>query len=216
MATLHGNWLHDLQQFFLWGETWRRVDPTAVADLQVKDAEERDALSLHEQPYQLTQQELIGSFEKTEELDLSWMQAALGKKVSASRKADTAEKKKVAGRKTRKSKQWQARVVVLPTRFQASDSTFNISPVLSSELSNQRDDSNQSTEDHDSLALYPWQLSGGVLDATTTIKFLSALPLGQSEASAFVGDDLRYWSHLTRWCLYLLARGKFVPVVSGD
>ncbi len=28
--------------------------------------------------------------------------------------------------------------------------------------------------------------------------------------------DLRYWSHLTRWCLDLLARGKFVPVVSAD
>ena len=64
--------------------------------------------------------------------------------------------------------------------------------------------------------LYPWQVSGGLLPAASTLKFLSALPLGQSESSAFVGDDLRYWSHLSRWCLDLLARGKFVPVVSGD
>ncbi|MEL7143069.1 MAG: DEAD/DEAH box helicase, partial [Cyanobacteria bacterium J06573_11] len=216
MATLHGNWLPDLQQFFLWGETWRRVAPAAVADLQAADGEESDVLLPHEQPYQLTQKELIASFEKTEELDLSWMQAALGKKVSAAKKVEAADKKKAAGRKTRKSKQWQARVVVLPTRFQASDKPLNILPVLSSEFAQQSDNTDQPSEENDDLALYPWQLSGGVLDAATTIKFLSALPLGQSEASAFVGDDLRYWSHLTRWCLDLLARGKFVPVVSGD
>ena len=62
----------------------------------------------------------------------------------------------------------------------------------------------------------PWQVSGSLLDPLVTIKFLSALPLGRSEASSFVSDDLRYWSHLTRWCLDLLARGKFVPVVSAD
>ncbi len=38
MATLHGNWLPDLQRFFLWGETWRKVEAIAPLDLQNTDS----------------------------------------------------------------------------------------------------------------------------------------------------------------------------------
>ncbi|MEL7071474.1 MAG: DEAD/DEAH box helicase [Cyanobacteria bacterium J06581_3] len=203
MATLHGNWLPDLQRFFLWGETWQKADPIALADLQA----ESDTLpALTDQPYQLDQKTLASSFASAknstdEALDLSWMQPLI--KPKATRKKST-DKSKAKGK--RQPKVWQSRVVVLPTKFEAA----GILPTLSSELSEKE------AQAPDSFLLYPWQVSGAALAATDTLKFLSALPLGQSEASAFVGDDLRYWSHLARWCLDLLARGKFVPVVSGD
>ncbi|MEL6553631.1 MAG: DEAD/DEAH box helicase [Cyanobacteria bacterium J06621_11] len=195
MATLHGNWLPDFQRFFLWGETWRKAEPVALADFGAVDA----IAPLADQPYQLDQKTLAGSFPKSEELDLSWMQEKV--KPKATRKKSAEAKAKTKGPRQKKS--WQSRVVVLPTKFDES----GVLPTLSTEVEQ---------EAPNSFSLYPWQVSGATLDATTTMKFLSALPLGHSESSAFVGDDLRYWSHLARWCLDLLARGKFVPVVNGD
>ena len=211
MATLHGNWIPDLQQFFLWGETWRKVEPVAL-DTLAGDADKMPAPG--KQPYQLDQKTLTSSFQKSEELDLLWMQkkVGVGKKVGA--KAKTGEKAtgtRGTGKGAKKPKNWLSRVVVLPTKF----ADEGVLPTLSAELQA------VSLEDTEaaalaSFSLYPWQVSGSVLDAQTTARFLSALPLGHAESSAFVGSDLRYWSHLTRWCLDLLARGKFVPVVSGD
>ncbi len=203
MATLHGNWLPDLQRFFLWGETWRKAKPTPLSDLNSANLDTQPKPPV--QPYQLSQAELQGSFQKGDELDLSWMQAEI----------------KQANRKTKQAGNWHSRVVALPTLFDQSD-----------QLESDQDEAEKSAEqpagqltsvlpvlstDPQTIsALHPWEVSGGLLTATTTVKFLTALPLGQSEVNTFVGDDLRYWSHLTRWCLDLLARGKFVPVVRGD
>ncbi len=199
MATLHGNWLPDLQQFFLWGETWRKAKPTPLSELNSADLDTQPKPAV--QPYQLSQAELQGSFQKSDELDLSWMQTEIQQ----------------ASRKAKQAGNWHSRVVALPTLFdqsgppesdqdeveQTAGQPTSVLPVLSTAL--------QAVS-----ALHPWEVSGGLLAATTTVKFLTALPLGHSEVSSFVGDDLRYWSHLTRWCLDLLARGKFVPVVRGD
>ncbi len=188
MATLHGNWLPDRQRFFLWGETWRKVEAIAPLDLPTDSPP-----LLADQPYQLEQSALAAVFQPADQdIDLSWMQAFV-----APPDAD-----KASGRSKKKSKgvsRWQSRAIVLPTKLREN----GLLPALSAEA--------QAADE-----LYPWQVSGVLLEATATIKFLSALPLGHSEASAFVGADLRYWSHLTRWCLDLLARGKFVPVVSAD
>ncbi|MEL7522872.1 MAG: hypothetical protein AAGJ80_14875, partial [Cyanobacteria bacterium J06553_1] len=105
----------------------------------------------------------------------------------------TAAKTKTTKRKTTKKGDWPSRVVVLPTKL----SEAGLTPELSTESLADEGETEESIES----VLYPWQVSGGSLDAATTMKFLSALPLGQSEDSAFVGDDLRYWSHLARWCL---------------
>ncbi len=213
MATLHGNWLPDLQQFFVWGETWRKAD-AAKFSVDFSSLLETDKMpSVAKQPYQLSQAELSDLLQKGEEFDLSWMRAhvsastsSAAKKVSAKGVAKTGAK--TAQKTTRKSgpKTWQPRVVVLPTKFDA----VGMLPALST------DDRLADADDSVTTALYPWQVSGSVLDPLMTTQFLTALPLGQSESSAFVGDDLRYWSHLTRWCLDLLARGKFVPIVSAD
>ncbi|MEL6261093.1 MAG: DEAD/DEAH box helicase [Cyanobacteria bacterium J06626_6] len=218
MAILHGNWLPGSQIFFLWGETWRRVEAIAV-DGQLDEG----ALVPAEQPYQLTQSELLAHFEESSDsVDLVWMQSVLASSASVSArlsssgersaqgragKGRAAAQGKGAGRTAKKSNQksnlWRSQVVVLPTRWGGD----GLLPTLSAEMP---------TAEDVPICLHPWQVSGGCLSAATTVKFLSALPLGRSESSAFVGDDLRYWSHLTRWCLDLLARGKFVPVVSGD
>ncbi|MEL6856259.1 MAG: ATP-dependent helicase, partial [Cyanobacteria bacterium J06607_13] len=205
MATLHGNWLPDSQTFFLWGETWRRAEAVSVdGDLT------EGSLVPAAQPYQLTQSELLAHFEEpSDSVDLAWMQSALVPSGAAASKggkgasARGSAKGKSAGRSAKKSDSWRSQVVVLPTRFEED----GLLPTLSAETPAAEDGV---------ICLHPWQVSGGCLSAATTVKFLSALPLGRSEASAFVGDDLRYWSHLTRWSLDLLARGKFVPVVSGD
>ena len=198
MATLHGNWLPDIQRFLLWGETWQKVNPTNFPDLSVETPDLPDLLELVAQhPYQLNQKSLANSFVKSEEIDLSWMQEVIVPRAAKTSKKPASSK---TGRKGKQTKSWQSRIVVLPTRFTEEGSCL---PLLSAD--------SEAAE-----ALHPWQVSGAVLEATTTPKFLSALPLGQSEANAFVGDDLRYWSHLARWGLDLLARGKFVPVVSAD
>ncbi|MEL6470911.1 MAG: DEAD/DEAH box helicase [Cyanobacteria bacterium J06623_4] len=206
MATLHGNWLPGSQTFFLWGETWRRVEAiSADGDLT------EGSLVPAAQPYQLTQSELLTHFEEpSDSVDLAWMQAALVPAGAAASKggkgasARGAAKGKGSRRSGKKSDGWRSQLVVLPTRFDQD----GLLPTLSAETPVAAADG--------VICLHPWQVSGGCLSAAITVKFLSALPLGRSEASAFVGDDLRYWSHLTRWCLDLLARGKFVPVVSGD
>jgi SNF2 family DNA or RNA helicase len=65
--------------------------------------------------------------------------------------------------------------------------------------------------------LYPWLVEGLCLDAPEAMNFLQALPLGAGGAAdapsheKFVGTDLRFWSHVARWSLDLLARCKFLP-----
>ncbi|EDX87895.1 SNF2 family N-terminal domain protein [Synechococcus sp. PCC 7335] len=198
MATLHGNWLPDLQRFFLWGETWRKANPIELSMLSAEEPTVTPATH----PYQLSQAELQNVFQKSDELDLLWMRSEL---EVAKAKKGAKRNGKSAGRAGQRK--WLSRTVVLPTLFndfkQAKATGVGLLPVLSA--------------DHQvASAIHPWEISGALLGATTTVKLLSTLPLGRSEASDFVGDDLRYWSHLTRWCLDLLARGKFVPVVGGD
>ena len=234
MAILHGNWLPDLQRFFVWGEAWQKV---SAADFSVEAEQLQGEIDLPvpNQPYQLSQKALSAVFQKGEEFDLSWMQTQIvGQQKVSARGASAKGTSKGKTKTARKSKHWQSRLVVLPTKFEA----VGMLPVLSAQSQTAQSQTAQSqtaqssaedsaagdsaagarieADSDQALGLYPWQVSGGMLDAIATLKFLCALPLGQSEASAFVGSDLRYWSHLTRWCLNLLARGKFVPAVSAD
>ena len=205
MATLHGNWLPDLQQFFLWGETWRKAKLMPLSVL----SKELPTVPIH--PYQLSPAELKDSFQKSDELDLSWMQTELGTAKASTRTQAT----KTPSRNSKQN--WLSRSVVLPTLFDGSlQAQSGSNELLQPGLEQAVGLPVLSADAQIAPALHPWEVSGGLLKATTTVKFLTALPLGHSEMSAFVGDDLRYWSHLARWCLDLLARGKFVPVVGGD
>ncbi|UZQ56011.1 DEAD/DEAH box helicase [Trichothermofontia sichuanensis B231] len=60
--------------------------------------------------------------------------------------------------------------------------------------------------------LYPWQVEGYCLTPLQAIQFLQSLPLGLANREAdFIGTDVRFWSHVARWGLDLLARCKFLP-----
>ena len=64
------------------------------------------------------------------------------------------------------------------------------------------------------LALFSWQVEGFWLTPEEALVLLSHLPLGQVPGEkSMVAADLRYWSHVCRWGLDLLARGKFLPGV---
>jgi SNF2 family DNA or RNA helicase len=60
--------------------------------------------------------------------------------------------------------------------------------------------------------LYPWQITGISLNPKQAFQFLQFLPLNTVITSdSDLGEDLRFWSHIARWSLDLLARSKFLP-----
>ncbi|MEM9487187.1 MAG: SNF2 helicase-associated domain-containing protein, partial [Cyanobacteria bacterium P01_F01_bin.116] len=161
MAILHGSWLSTQQRFFVWAETWRRLEATVAHDGDVP---------FH--PYGLSADEfqaLPGD---------QWNLGLLLERLQA---------------------RWHDCVVSVPTVI-AQDG--HICPLLSGQV--------QSTD----AVLYPWRVSGVMLPAATALQLLTGLPLGAD--ASLVGGNLRYWSHMARWSLDLMARGKFVPTVSAD
>jgi SNF2 family DNA or RNA helicase len=72
-----------------------------------------------------------------------------------------------------------------------------------------------SETDSESMSLYPWKIEGICLNSTEAFDFLQSLPLGNlTTEDSFLGSDLQFWSHLSRWSLDLLARSKFLPSLS--
>lgn len=66
--------------------------------------------------------------------------------------------------------------------------------------------------------LHLWQVFGLCLEPLTALQFLHGLPLGAVTPDATGwGTDLRFWSHVARWGLDLLARAKVLPLLEpGD
>ena len=60
------------------------------------------------------------------------------------------------------------------------------------------------------LSWWPWQLEGWFLKPGPAAEWLNQLPLSGT-AAAGLGDDLLWWCHLQRWCLSLIARGRWLP-----
>ncbi|MEM9771606.1 MAG: hypothetical protein AAF889_08430, partial [Cyanobacteria bacterium P01_D01_bin.73] len=55
------------------------------------------------------------------------------------------------------------------------------------------------------ITLQNWWVTGFTLEIETAISFLRELPLARGEEQVF-GEELRYWSHVARWGLDLVAR----------
>ncbi|WP_413165494.1 DEAD/DEAH box helicase [Capilliphycus salinus ALCB114379] len=69
----------------------------------------------------------------------------------------------------------------------------------------------------ESVCLYPWKIEGICLNSTEAFEFLQSLPLGNlTTENSFLGSDLQFWSHLSRWSLDLLARSKFLPSLTSN
>ncbi|MEI7953226.1 MAG: SNF2 helicase-associated domain-containing protein, partial [Synechococcaceae cyanobacterium ELA182] len=58
---------------------------------------------------------------------------------------------------------------------------------------------------------WPWRVEGLALDPGAAAEWLSRLPLSGEHPE--LADDLRWWSHLQRWALSLIARGRWLPQV---
>ena len=61
------------------------------------------------------------------------------------------------------------------------------------------------------LEWWPWQVQGLAIEPYEATKWLSKLPLSGKHPE--LGDELRWWSHLQRWSLSLIARGRWLPQV---
>lgn len=63
---------------------------------------------------------------------------------------------------------------------------------------------------------WPWRIEGLKLAMADLPTWLNALPLSGEHPD--LGDELRWLAHLQRWCLSLMARGRWLPVVeaTGD
>jgi superfamily II DNA or RNA helicase len=60
---------------------------------------------------------------------------------------------------------------------------------------------------------WPWQVEGLALEPGAAAEWLSDLPLSGDHPG--LSDDLRWWTHLQRWALSLIARGRWLPEVEG-
>ncbi|MBW4619961.1 MAG: DEAD/DEAH box helicase [Cyanosarcina radialis HA8281-LM2] len=111
------------------------------------------------------------------------------------------EKLLAAGKPTgdRAIERWTTETIALPT----VETGESASPLYSASLT---DDATTS------LSLQLWEVEGFCLHPLEAIEFLRLLPLGSfQESNINIGGDLRFWVHVCRWTLDLLARGKFLP-----
>ena len=100
------------------------------------------------------------------------------------------------------NEKWQTEAIALPSERKAKG---KVMPVLSSTMLVE-------TIDTSLLSLHTWQVKGFRLQPQEAAKFLQALPLGSWQTrDTYLGEDLRFWTHVYRWTIDILARGKFLP-----
>ncbi|MGD1906081.1 MAG: DEAD/DEAH box helicase [Leptolyngbyaceae cyanobacterium] len=188
MVILHGSWLAEAQRFFLWGEAWQRLNP---ATFTVKEAVQRH-------PYSLDFAALESSLQRIKGLpNAIWSKPAAPK--------DGKRRRSSATRSAPASERSLIQVLCLPTHLTATTCIPQHSAESLPAESAQVQD----------LVLFPWQVSGVWLTPGEMASFLQQLPLGSTTiAAATLGADVRYWSHIARWGLDLLARGKYLPMVT--
>jgi len=142
--------------------------------------------------------------------------APAGSKASPKTSSKTSSKttqvrQSSTGRRTQKSSpsgqsvDWQQVVIQLPSRLQDSTLLPIHSAVAAEDLGSELR----------VRVLHPWQVGGWWLTVQDFLPILLGLPLGQQSlgGAEFIGPDLRFWSHLARWGLSLLARGKILPAI---
>jgi SNF2 family DNA or RNA helicase len=106
------------------------------------------------------------------------------------------------------SSRWQEEIVSLPS-LKASRKKITV-PLLSEQFLERDKKSKVSL-------IQPWRVEGYRLNTVETIQLLNNLPLGSLPGEQIsLGGDLRFWVHLYRWSLDLLARGKFVPGIARE
>ncbi|MDJ1184876.1 DEAD/DEAH box helicase [Roseofilum casamattae] len=188
MAILHGSWLTG-DRFVIWGETWRRVVSDEITDGSPSVQPYPLAMSADELNAWLQSSQLPTSVRSSipDEPEDITLQVALPTQL-----AETAPKP--SQRRRRKS-------APPPLPIMTVTALPSTTPL----------------PEEENIALYPWQITAFCLSSTQAIAFLQAIPLGLLQtAQPWLGNDLKFWSHISRWGLDLLARCKFLPTLAND
>ncbi|PZV14865.1 MAG: ATP-dependent helicase [Leptolyngbya sp.] len=185
--------------------------------MSIEDSQEAaELVAVQPNPYGMTQLELLDflkSLQKSQGIYLPALDPVVAKAEPQSPKRTRKTKSTQAATPANtgaialkpQSATWQIQTVGLPTSVLDGDWAVPSSAVLLPHLS-------AVTAGDRPLILHPWKVEGLCLSATEALLFLNSLPLGyQPVEEAFVSGDLRFWSHVARWSLDLLARTKFLP-----
>jgi len=186
MAILHASWLLEAESgyLFIWGETWRRVEPFESLDLS-------DAPT---HPLAMKPVELV-----------EWLcsqNIPLGKSLQQS-EGQIRKGENVSHRQTHLSQ-----VIALPTYIPESNilQTVAIYPIHSATLSEEKHYKPYLLPWRvEGFCLDP-------LEAITFLTSLPLGAAAPNE-NALLGGDLRFWSQIARWSLDLLSRCKFLPTL---
>ncbi|MGG6241999.1 DEAD/DEAH box helicase [Nodosilinea sp. AN01ver1] len=208
MAILHVSWVSQAQQFFLWAEAWQPLPAEGLAPWE----------GLHLHPYALGQadlaQVLVGMQKQLagrassagDVFPAVLTEAAIAAGKSATKAAGGGRRSRTAksGARGAVGPVWGEITLPLPARLLATA----LAPVHSAKL-----DAQLESEADAETVLHPWRVQGWHLGIADFLPILLALPLGQHTPTGpgDIGADLRYWGHVARWGLNLLARGKFLP-----
>jgi SNF2 family DNA or RNA helicase/intein/homing endonuclease len=201
MAILHGSWLleHEKSGLFIWGETWRKIGAIDIVESEISP----------QHPLAMTEAELntfLNSLQQSGKLH--WQLPETAEIKQKTKKTRSSSKTTAAALPTENlSVQKQVRAIALPTKISESNAT--IMPQHSAAAL-------EEPAQIEEIYLYPWQVEGYLLNPQAAFVFLQSLPLNTTEADSFVGSDLRFWSHLARWSLDLLARCKFLPALEAQ
>ena len=198
MAILHGSWLLENAQnrLFIWGETWRKIGASDTVE---------SGMNLHH-PLAMTEAELktfLTSLQQSGKLNWELPETAeIQEKSKKTRRSTQTQNAAIPTENL--SIQRQVRAIALPTQISADNATMM--PQHSAAALEEP----TKTEE---IYLYPWQVEGFCLNPQAAFAFLQSLPLNSTEPDSFIGSDLRFWSHIARWSLDLLARCKFLPAL---
>jgi SNF2 family DNA or RNA helicase len=216
--------------FLIWGETWRSIEPIKVNSIEAAAGEQSEVNLPVPHPFAMTAAELIEFLRSLHQShQLSWAvaefpleapTAASAAKPSRQR-SSTPTLEVVSPSPDLASPRWQSLGFTLPTYQITPDavdaptdaSSIALVPQHSAAAGLPQLDGLEMTSSV--LSLRTWQVEGVRLTPQEAIQVLQSLPLSsvQNEAFSWLGSDLRFWSHVARWNLDLLARAKFLPAL---
>jgi SNF2 family DNA or RNA helicase len=205
MALLHGSWIHSSipssnptetweqpSFFFLWGEVWR----STAAAASVGTAKDSISFTVPVHPFGMDQSELTGYLNQLSEAKTLTLPPGLKQALYP----ESQQRRKPSEAKT--AKQWADVALGVLSRWEQPE----IVPLHSA----------TALAPEDEPYLYPVQVRGLCLDPAIATEFLLGLPLGtdlSESQESWLGSDLVFWSHVTRWSLDLLVRSKFLPTI---
>ncbi|WP_354636306.1 DEAD/DEAH box helicase [Planktothricoides raciborskii] len=198
MGILHGSWKLEKQgsYLFIWGETWRKIT----------DGENNPASEIAPHPLGMSGAEFTDFLTSLQQSNRIKWEIPVEKppEKAKSKQRSRFYQANLQPNTSEYVSEWGIEAIALPTQILETGSPI---PLHSGATIPAKTDPNYS-----SLSLYPWQVEGIRLGTVDALKFLQALPLGGvTEEQNWLGADLRFWSHVTRWTLDLLARGKYLP-----